>query len=159
MMDGLKGWWRTRTVREQRLLLAGGGLAAVVLAWLLIVRPLDSALAEQKARHDRAVIALAQVEARAEAIDAVRASGGNRPSGRIADLVTAEAVRTGFTVTDTDPVGTNGVRVAIAAVRPQTFFAWVADLETRLGLTVAQLTARPNSDETLSVEVVFTGGA
>lgn len=159
MIGRFKAWWRTRTVREQRLLLAAGGLAAIVLVWLLIVRPVDIALAEQKARHDRAVIALAQVEARIAAIDVARAAGGARPAGRVADLISAEAARVGFTVIDTDPVGTDGVRIAIAAVRPQTFFAWVGDLETRLGLGVEQLTARPNSDETLSVEVVFRGAA
>jgi general secretion pathway protein M len=158
MIETIRSWWNTRTTREKRLLLAAGGLAAAVLAWLLIVRPVDLTLEREKARHDRAVIALAQVEARIAAIEELRASGVARPAGSVRDIVAAEAARAGFTVTQTENVGTDGVRVIIGAVRPQSFFAWVADLEQRLGLDVAALTARPNSDQTLAVDVTFRGG-
>ena len=151
-------WWSTLTLREKRLLLTAGGLAAVVLVWLLIVRPVDIALDSAKARHDRAVIALAQIEGRLEQIAAARARTRPQPSGRTADIVAAEAVSVGFTVTETQPVGNDGVRVIIAAARPQTFFAWVRDLESRFGLDVVALTARPNADETLAVDVTFRGG-
>ena len=51
MRDGFKLWWRTRTLREQRLLLALAGIAAIVLAWLLVVRPLGDALSEARERR------------------------------------------------------------------------------------------------------------
>lgn len=159
MTQRIRLWWSTRTSREKRLLLAAGGLAAVVLAWLAIVRPLALAHDAAKARYDAAVIARAQVESRLEAIAALRAAPVQRPEGSVRDIVSAEAARVGFTVTQTEPVGTDGVRVIIGAVRPQTFFAWVAELESRLGLDVEALTARPNADQTLAVDVTFRGGA
>ena len=40
MMDGIATWWRVRTQREQRLLLVMFALLALVLGWLLVIRPL-----------------------------------------------------------------------------------------------------------------------
>jgi general secretion pathway protein M len=158
MTERFNQWWAARRQRERWLFLAASALMAVVLAWLLIVRPVDNALQAAKARHDAAVIALGRVETRLGQIEAVRANPVAAPEGRIVDIVMVEAVRTGFNTAETEPMGTDGVRVIIGAVRPQTFFAWVADLEGQLGLDVEALTARPNSDETLSVDVTFRRG-
>ncbi|QLC23889.1 type II secretion system protein M [Parasphingopyxis algicola] len=158
MIDRFNSWWKTRTARERWLIGVAGGLAALVLSWLLIVRPIDLMRESAKARHYAAVIALGRVEARLDAIEMVAANPRTRVPGRISDVVTAEAVRVGFNAARTEPAGTDGVRVIIGAARPQTFFAWVADLETRLGLDVDALTARPNADETLSVDVTFRRG-
>ncbi len=158
MTDRFNRWWETRTVRESWLFGVAGGLAALVLAWLLIVRPIDLTRESAKARHDSAVIALGRVEARLADIEAFAASPPSAVEGRISDIVMAEAVRVGFNTAQTEPAGTDGVRVIIGAARPQTFFAWVAELEGRLGLDVDALTARPNADETLSVDVTFRRG-
>lgn len=158
MIDRFNSWWETRTARERWLFGVAGGLAALVLAWLLIVRPIDLLRDSAKARHDTAVIALGRVEARLAAIEAFNANPRSAAEGRISDIVMAEAVRVGFNTAQTEPAGTNGVRVLIGAARPQTFFAWVADLEARFGVDVDALTARPNADETLSVDVTFRRG-
>jgi len=158
MIERWRGWWNVRSVREKRLLLAMGALAAVALAWLLVIRPIDNARAAAKARHDHAVIALARVEARAAEVERLRAAPRPTVQGRIVDIVGAEAVRVGFVSNQTEPVGADGVRIVIPAVLPRAFFAWVTDLETRLGLHVEALTARPNADQTLSVDVTFRGG-
>lgn len=155
MNERALSWWSLRTTREKRLLLVMAGLALVLLAWLLVVRPLDNALAAAKARHDRAVIAFAEIEARIVAIEALRAAPQARVEGRVAELVGAEAARVGFIANQAQPIGSDSVRMIIPAARPQAFFAWVADLESRLGLEVVALTARPNADQTLSVDVTF----
>jgi general secretion pathway protein M len=158
MIDRFNRWWETRTARERWLFGIAGGLAALVLAWLLIVRPIDLLRESAKARHDSAVIALGRVEARLAEIESFSARPPMAAEGRVSDIVMAEAVRVGFNTAQTEPAGTNGVRVIIAAARAQTFFAWVADLEGRLGLDVDALTARPNADETLTVDVTFRRG-
>src|SRR3546814_13273187 len=68
MRDSIQLWWRTRTLREQRLLLAMAGMTLVVFAWLLIIRPLDDALSNARERHGDAVVALAEARARAALI-------------------------------------------------------------------------------------------
>jgi len=158
MIDRFNTWWETRTVRERRLFGVAGALAALVLAWLLIIRPIDLLRESTKARHDSAVIALGRVESRLTEIENFAANPSTPVQGRISDIVMAEAVRVGFSTAQAEPIGTNGARVIIGAARPQTFFAWVVDLESRLGLDVDALMARPNADETLSVDVTFRRG-
>ena len=53
-------WWSERSRREQRLIQVMLGLAAIVLGWLLVVRPLTDSLAAAKARHDAAAVALGE---------------------------------------------------------------------------------------------------
>lgn len=158
MIDRFNIWWEARSTRERWLFGVAGGLAALVLAWLLIIRPIDLLRESAKARHDTAIIALGRVEERLTAIENFTANPPVAVEGRISDIVMAEAVRVGFNTAQTEPTGTDGVRVIIGAVRPQSFFAWVADLEGRSGLDVDALTARPNADETLSVDVTFRRG-
>ena len=68
-------WWATRSTREQRLLAVMFGLIALVLVWLLVVRPLGDALDRAKQRHNAAVLALAEARARSN-------PGGARPARR-----------------------------------------------------------------------------
>lgn len=158
MIGHFRSWWKGLSTRERWLVGVAAGLAVIVLSWLLIVRPIDAMRESAKARHDAAVMALGRIENRLAAIQIAAANPPPAISGRISDVVMAEAIRVGFNAAQTEPVGTDGVRVIIAAVRPQTFFALVTDLETRIGLDVESLTARPNADETLSVDVTFRRG-
>ncbi len=158
MIESLKAYWAARVPREKWLLGFAGLLALIVFAWLLVIRPLGAALDAAQARHDAAVLMLGRVEARAAQVAAFDAAPPPALDGRVMDVVMAEALAAGFNTASPEGVGTDGVRIAIGAVRPQTFFAWVADLEDRLGLEVVSMTARPNSDETLSVDVVFRRG-
>jgi hypothetical protein len=47
------------------------------------------------------------------------------------------------------------VNLAIEAARPQALFAWVSEMERDKGLIVERLTAKANSDRTLSAEITF----
>lgn len=148
-------WWRTRTLREQRLLLAMAGLAAVVLAWLLVIRPLGDALSEARERHGAAVVALAEARAAAELIAVIEAREPVDLGAPVDMIVSQAAAAAGFPLSRIDREGGAQATVAMEAVRPQAFFAWVAQLEAERGLAVERLTARTNSDQTLAVEVTF----
>ena len=67
MSGDLALWWRGRAARASSgccsVMLA---LAAFVLGWLLVVRPLADALDAAKTRHGAAVVALGEARARAE---------------------------------------------------------------------------------------------
>lgn len=147
-------WWSTRTLREQRMLLALALVAALVLSWLIVLRPLNDALATAKAQHNQAVIALAETRASAEAIRALGRSGTPAASAPVATLVSQAATEAGFSITRLDSDGAGGVTLVMAAARPQAFFAWLAELE-RQGIRVGALTASTNTDQTLSVQVSF----
>jgi general secretion pathway protein M len=155
MSAGFLAWWRTRTVREQRMLLVMGVLLAICFAWLAIVRPMDKALARERARHDRAVLARADARAEADAIMAITRGRGTAPAGSIPALVGQRASEAGFTAARIEPEGDGRAAVVIDAVNPRVFFPWAAAIEQRDGLVVDSLSAKANSDATLAVRASF----
>lgn len=151
-------WWAGRTMREQRLLLAMFALAAVTLVWFGIVRPLDDALVEARARHSRAITAEAEARGRAEAIAAL---GRNRPVRLdlpVRVFVPQAAEAAGFTVGRADSFEPDGVSMAITSAKPAAFFTWLSGLQAR-GLVVEALSATPNPDRTLSVHFTVRSGS
>jgi general secretion pathway protein M len=155
MNESLRIWWRTRTLREQRLLLAMLGLLGVVLLWLLVLRPLNDSLASARERHGAAVLALAEARARAAAIGTLQQ---RRPAALGAPLevvLEQSAADAGFTPVRVQREGANQASMAFENVRPQAFFAWVRRMEGDRGLIVERLSATTNSDQTLGVEIAF----
>ncbi len=151
----MSGWWKGRSPREQRLLLAGGLIALAVLAWLLVVRPLNDGLAEAKARHNDAVVAIAEVRADVAALQVMRGQGGPALTGPVDALVSAAAAEAGFPVTRLDRPSPAEATLALEAVRPQAFFAWVGQMETQRGVRVERLSVSANADRTLRAQVTF----
>lgn len=148
MSEPLPSWWRARSPREQGLLMVMLALAALVLAWLLVVRPLSDALDAQKTRHAAAVVALGEARARVGTV------GGATPSGPVASLAGRTATEAGFPGARIAAEGPSRASVAIDAARPQALFTWLSRLE-RSGVVVARLRAQANSDRTLSVEAAL----
>jgi general secretion pathway protein M len=154
----MRQWWNTRSLREQRLLLAMGAIAAIVLVWLLIIRPIGDSLSDTKARHAAAVVALAEVRADADALQSARQATPVALGGPVDSIISQSATAAGFPTTQVTREGANQATIAIDAVRPQAFFGWVDQMEAS-GLTVERLSASTNTDQTLSVRVTFRGGA
>ena len=155
MNGALAQWWRLRSLREQRLLLVMFGLIILLLAWLLVIRPLADTLDSAKRRHAEAVAALAEARARAGA-------AGTRPSQAAPLPVDAHLARTaneaGFAGARIAAQGPARANVAIDAARPPAFFAWIRRMEQD-GLVVEMLRARTNDDRTLAVEVALRARA
>lgn len=150
-MTALRNWWAGRTRREQGLLLVMAALAAIVLSWLLIVRPLAGAREEARLRYDEAVAAVADARAaKARQVAPAVAS----PPLPVDSLVSRTANEAGFADAQVRSEGPARASVSISAARPQAAFGWIASLE-RQGLSVLTLDARANSDQTLRIEARF----
>ena len=93
-VNGLSAWWATRSIREQRLLAVMFGLIALVLVWLLVIRPLGDALDRAKQRHNTAVLALAEARARS---NPGGARTGATPPLPLDALISRTAADAGFT--------------------------------------------------------------
>lgn len=148
-------WWRQRGRREQSLLFAAAALAASLLLWIAVLRPLDEALADARARHDRAVLALADARAQAATIRHLQRSPAPTMPGPIAGYLGEAAKAAGFPVARVDPGSAGEATLVISAARAPALFAWVGELERRHGLIVDRLSARANSDATIAVEFSF----
>lgn len=155
MTEALKIWWRGRTLREQRLLLAMFALLAVLLLWLLIVRPVGDALSRARERYSDAALALAEARAQARLIGQLERSAPAGPHEPIEALVSRSATEAGFPIASLNREGVNQATLVLASVRPQAFFGWVGQMETGRGLIVERLNASTNSDRTLSVQITF----
>lgn len=148
--------WAGHSAREKRLLLIMAGLIALVLLWLLVIRPLGDARANAEQRLNAAVTDLAKARADAAALAAARAApaaGAPVPLPVDGFLMTAagEAGFTNLQVTGDGPVRAT---VTIPNARSQAFFGWIGQMEAR-GLQVESLSARPNPDQTIAVQAVL----
>ena len=155
MSDSLKTWWRTRTLREQRLLLAMFGLAAIVFAWLLVIRPLSDALSRARERHGEAVLALAEARSQAAAIMRLEQAPAAALTAPLDSLLNGSATEAGFTVNRVEREGGNQATVVLQSARPQAFFTWVNQMEEQNRLIVERLNATTNADQTIAVTVTF----
>jgi general secretion pathway protein M len=153
--DTLRIWWRGRTLREQRLLLGMAGLLALVLVWLIVIRPVGDSLSAAKERHTDAVLRLAEARGQAAAIRSIQQVRPATLPGPLVAVLGNAAAEAGFPAARIEPEAPNGASVAIDAVRPQAFFGWVRQMEQRYGLVVDRLQANTNSDQTLAVQVAF----
>lgn len=154
MSARLMALWLARTPRERWLLGMMMALVALVLVWLLILRPLGDMLSAARQRHGEAVAALAEARSQAAAIAALER---NRPAsfeGPIDTAIAAAASEAGFQLSGVQPEGPGRVSIAIGAAKPQALFGWVAALEAQ-GYIVQSLTASSNPDRTLSAQILF----
>lgn len=143
-------WWSERSPRERRLLQVMAGLAVLVLFWLLVMKPLTDALDTAKTRHAAAVTALG--EARARRVPGATPSAP--AAGPVDVLVSRTAGEAGFGNARITSQGPTRAMVAIESARSQALFGWISRLE-QMGLVVERLTARPNSDRTLTAELTL----
>ncbi|HYG47655.1 MAG TPA: type II secretion system protein GspM [Allosphingosinicella sp.] len=154
MTARLAALWLARTPRERWLLGVMMALVALVIVWLLILRPLGDMLSAARQRHGEAVEALAEARAQAAAIGGLERNRRGTPAGPIDTAVAAAASAAGFQLSGLQPEGPGRVSLAIGAARPQALFGWIGQLEAQ-GLIVERLTATTNPDRTLSAQIVL----
>jgi general secretion pathway protein M len=146
----MTSWWGARSARERWLIGAMLVLAAILLAWLLVVRPLSDALDRAKMRHGDAATALALARARA----APAAAAGPAARGPAEAIVLRSAAAAGFPAARVAGQGPGRATVSLDAARPQALFGWIAQMEQQ-GLKVERLLVRANEDHTLYAELTM----
>ena len=144
------GWWDGRTVRERRLLLVMAVLAAAVLAWLLIVRPVQAWQGDAEDRRVEAEKTLAEVRTGLAVIAPAAASAPVSNEG-LEPLVRRTAETAGLNVVTTmGPSGGLGIQMSQAPGRET--FAWLAALEADHGVKVCALGVMENANATLNID-------
>jgi len=154
MSARLKALWLARTPRERWLLGVMFALAALVLAWFLVLRPLGDMLSAARERHGNAVAALAEARSQAEAIAALERRRPGDTAQPAETAVAAAASQAGFQLSALQAEGPGRVSLAIGAARPQALFGWIAALEEG-GYVVERLSATSNPDRTLSTQILL----
>ena len=154
MSARLKALWLSRTPRERWLLGVMLALVALVLAWLLILRPLGDMLSAARQRHGEAIADLAEARARAAAIGTLEKNRPAAIAGPADAAVAVAASAAGFQLSTLQAEGPGRVSLAIGAAKPQALFGWIGQLEAQ-GFIVESLTACSNPDRTLSAQIAL----
>ncbi|MBV9884777.1 MAG: type II secretion system protein M [Sphingomonadaceae bacterium] len=143
-------WWDARSARERWLVGIMLLLAAILLVWLIVVRPLSDALDAVRMRHGAAAVALAEARARV----APASSGGRAAAGPVDAIAAGSAAAAGFPNARIAARGPGRASASLDAARPQALFGWIAQME-QAGLVVEQLRVQANADRTVSAEMVL----
>ena len=154
MSPRLRALWLARTPRERWLLGVMFALAALVLVWFLVIRPLGDMLSAARERHGQAVAALAEARSMAEEIAMLERGGPAAIDGPVDQALAAAASEAGFQLSALQPQGPGRVSFALGAARPQALFGWISGLEGQ-GYVVEQLSASSNPDRTLSAQIAL----
>lgn len=154
MTARLQALWLARTPRERWLLSVMFALAALVLVWFLVLRPLGDMLSAARERHGKAVAALAETRSKAAEVAILERGGPAAIEGPVDQAVAAAASEAGFQLSALQAQGPGRVSFALGSARPQALFGWISGLEGQ-GFVVERLSASANPDRTLSVQIVL----
>lgn len=154
MIVELKRWWADRTDREQKMLSLMLVFVTLFLLWFAIWKPIASGLRAAHMRYDRAIVDLASVKGKAAALKSIRARPAQPLGVPVAAFVGQAASDAGFTLSRAEPVGTDGIAIAIVSAKSPALLAWLGQLEGR-GLFVSEISIRPNSDMTIAAEALL----
>ncbi|MBA2466976.1 MAG: type II secretion system protein M, partial [Sphingomonas sp.] len=147
----VREWYVARSVRERWLIMLMIGIAAPLLAWLLVVVPLDNAYDTALQRHLEAIDRNGRIRALADPERSVRSTLAPVATGPDLQLVIAEsAAQAGLTLDSNAAIGPDAVTVTIAQARATAAVQWLRDFETR-GIRVEDLRMTPGADGTVLV--------
>lgn len=159
MIERALTWWDGLSRREQWLVGVMFGLLAVVILWLGIARPVENGLMSVREEHAAALDRNAAIRAKVAVLEKLPRRAGLGLGAPVAQVVGESASDAGLTLDRTEDQGGGRVDIAMASVKPQALFSWIAKLETQ-GILVESLTAQPAATAgALSVQAVLKGPA
>ena len=142
----MKEWWQNLQVREQRLLMAGGALLALLLVYALIWAPLVGGIGKLETSVAQQRETLAWMQKAAAEVKALRAASGRRSAGlggrsllAVVDQ-TARAAGLGGALKRVQPQGDDSVRVQMESASFDAMMRWLRNLLTQNGVFVTTIT-------------------
>lgn len=151
MILSLRHWFAGRSPRERWMIVLMLAIAVPVLAWLLVLRPLNSAYDAALQRHLEAVDRNGRVRMLAEVARKQPASSPVvAPIADIGLVVAEAATQSGLTLDGNNPAGPNSVSVSASQGSALQALQWLRDVEAR-GLVVQEWRITPNGTGTVSL--------
>lgn len=145
MIVRVREWYSDRTIREKRMLIAMIAVAAPLLAWLVVIRPLNLAYERALERHLEAVDRHGRVAALADRITAQPARPTAPQDVELHFVVSEAAGLAGVALADVTPSGADAVAVTATNARAPAASEWLRGLEAR-GLVVEELRMVPTAE-------------
>lgn len=146
MPEPLARWYAGLARRERRLVAIGGGLAVLLILFLVVVQPVVAAhnrLASQ-VRNERTLLSwLNEAQARLQAAGPATASLGHLPPGQSVFAAVSSAAKSGpvaGSVQRVEQAADGGARLTVKAASFDDLVRWLENLARNDGITVAQAT-------------------
>ena len=150
MIVVVRKWFSSRSLREQRLLIAMTVIASLLLLWLVVVRPLNLAYAAALERHLAAIDRNGQVKAMAEANTGRAAPTANVGGADITLVLAERAAQSGLVLASNNATGPNDASISIATASAIAASQWLARLEQD-GFEVRDVAMTPAADNKVAV--------
>jgi type II secretory pathway component PulM len=132
----MTAFWEKLSDRERLFVSVGGGIAALLLLWLVVITPATNWRADMADRRMRAED-LYRLTAQASAsAGAVAAAAGVDLSAPVQNVLTETSARFSIVVNYRNARPDGGVDANVAA-DPKKLFEWLRALETQYGISVA----------------------
>lgn len=144
--EAVSRWYATLALRERRLVVAGGTLAALLLLFLGVIQPLATAhnRLAAKVRNERTLLNwLDEAQARLQAAGPAAASLGHLPPGQSVFAAVSSAAQSGpvaGAVQRVEQAADGGARLTVKAAAFDDLVHWLGDLARSDGITVVQAT-------------------
>jgi general secretion pathway protein M len=138
-----RDWIDNLAPRERNLVYLAAGLLVVLLAYLVVVMPLQSMNARRAARVEQKSADLAWMRQVAPQAMSAAASGGAGKSGEsLVVLVdrTGRQAGLGSALRDQSPTGQNGLRLRLESAPFDVLVTWLAQLQQQHGVTIESAT-------------------
>lgn len=148
----MKEWWENLAERERLLLSIGVLVLALLLAYLVVVEPLQNELATATAERDAKTALfqkLGRAAAEADALRAQQVVAGSLPDGSVAQDVaqeSAEAAGLKEQIKNAGPGDAGSVKFRLEQARFDTALLWLATLRQQYGLRVEAFSATRGSE-------------
>lgn len=158
MIARLHEWYGGRSRREQLLLLLMLAMAVPLLAWLLVVRPIDGAYDRSLEEYLEAVDRHGRVLALADAAKAKPAVAPTMQSNAELELVVTEAAsRAGIVLEGVTPSAPNTVEISATGAKATAAAQWLGNFNAR-GIRVQEMrmTPLPDGNVNLSARLART---
>ena len=153
----LRQWWGGLSLRERWLVGMALALSAAVVGWTAVYAPLTSALVAARETHAIALERQAVIAARVKEIRKLQAAGpraapinGSANAISVTLVLAQGAAEQGLTLSRNEPAGDTAATIAIASAQSSSLVTWLTRLES-MGLTVTDLSLRPNADGTVAM--------
>lgn len=134
-----------RPLREQALLLAGGAASALMLAWLLLVSPVNGLRDEALTTLARTQQTHAQVNALAAQLEAARAgqSAASASRASMTELIDASLRKHQLGIRGIQPGSQGEMFVRLEAAPTQAVWRWLHEMESVQQMSINELTINP----------------
>jgi general secretion pathway protein M len=153
MIATLLLWWQARSARERRLIAMMLALAAGLLLWVGVYRPVNAALEDARVRHEQAVANFGAIKARVDLL-------GRNDTATLSATITPEALvsaiaEEGFVAEPPRSLGPGKVELRVSSARATALLGWLARLEAG-GVRVETAQVAPASGmDTVAMQAVL----